>query len=184
MTDLRSYLNEIDNAIFRPDQPVSVVQEITALQHVMAAKSANPAIFVRQPKLADGSISDMPVLTNLFASRDLAAKALGIDDHRESAKAMANLSASAIDPIVVDAADAPVREIVEEGAAANLLSLPALRQHDGDAGHYVTCGHVVTYDPDTGIDNMGIQRLWVRGEKLLGCYMLETSHNMLNLRKF
>ena len=184
MTDLRSYLNEIDNAIFRPDTPMSVVQEITALQHAMAARNANPAIFVRQPKLTDGTISDMPVLTNLFASRELAAKALGIDDLRESAKALSNLSSKAIDPVVIDAADAPVREIVEEGAAANLLSLPALRQHEGDAGHYVTCGHIVTYDPDTGIDNMGIQRLWVRGPRLMGCYMLETSHNMINLRKF
>ena len=134
--------------------------------------------------MADGTISDMPVLTNLFASRELAAKALGIDDHRDSAKELANLSSKAIDPVVVDAANAPVRDIVEDGTTANLLLLPALRQHEGDAGHYVTCGHVVTYDPDTGIDNMGIQRLWVRGKKLLGCYMLETSHNMLNLRKF
>ena len=77
-----------------------------------------------------------------------------------------------------------MRDIADEDEAANLLSLPALRQHEGDAGHYVTCGHVVTYDPDTGIDNMGIQRLWVRGERLMGCYMLETSHNMINLRKF
>ncbi|MEK9647024.1 MAG: hypothetical protein VW547_15910, partial [Alphaproteobacteria bacterium] len=84
MNDLRSYLNEIDNAIFRPDQPVSVVQEITALQHVMAARNANPAILVRQPRIPDGGISDMPVLTNLFASRELSAKALGIDDHRQS----------------------------------------------------------------------------------------------------
>ena len=152
--------------------------------NVMASKNANPAILVRQAKLPDGSISDMPVLTNLFASRELSAKAMGIDDHRNSARAMAGLTSKAIDPVTVDAAIAPVREIVEEGDAADLQILPALRQHDGDAGHYVTCGHVVTYDPDTGIDNMGIQRLWVRGARLMGCYMLETSHNMLNLRKF
>ena len=184
MTDLRSYLNEIDNAIFRPDTPVSVVQEITALQHAMASRSANPAIYVRQPKLADGSISDMPVLTNLFASRELSARALGIDDHRRSASALAELSSRAIDPVVVAEDDAPVREVIAVGGDANLLTLPALRQHEADAGHYVTCGHVVTYDPDTGIDNMGIQRLWVRSERLMGCYMLETSHNMVNLQKF
>ena len=73
---------------------------------------------------------------------------------------------------------------MEKGDAADLQILPALRQHDGDAGHYVTCGHVVTYDPDTRIDNMGIQRLCLRGARLMRCYMLETSHNMLNLRKF
>ena len=161
-----------------------VVQEITALQHAMASRSANPAIYVRQPKLADGSISDMPVLTNLFASRELSARALGIDDHRRSASALAELSSRAIDPVVVAEDDAPVREVIAVGGDANLLTLPALRQHEGDAGHYVTCGHVVTYDPVTGIDNMGIQRLWVRSERLMGCYMLETSHNMVNLHKF
>ncbi|MEC8288566.1 MAG: UbiD family decarboxylase, partial [Pseudomonadota bacterium] len=184
MTDLRTYLNEVDNAIFRPDRPMAVEQEITALQHLLAERNANPAILVRQPKLPDGSISDMPVLTNLFASRVLSAKAMGIEDHRNSAKEMAGLTSKMIEPVIVDPEEAPVREIVEEGEVANLQVLPALRQHDGDAGHYITCGHVVTYDPDTGIDNMGIQRLWVRSARLMGCYMLETSHNMINLRKF
>ena len=46
MTDLRKYLNEIDNAIFRPPGPVSVVQELAALQHVMAA----PHSFIRRSK--------------------------------------------------------------------------------------------------------------------------------------
>ena len=122
MTDLRTYLNEIDNAIFRPDAPIAVEQEITALQHVMASKNANPAILVRQPKLPDGSISEMPVLTNLFASRELSAKAMGIDDHRNSARVMASLTSKAIDPVTIDAATAPVREIVEEGDAADLQS--------------------------------------------------------------
>ncbi len=184
MTDLRKYLNEIDNAIFRPPGPVSVVQEITALQHVMAANHSNPAILVNEPKHADGRVSDIPVLTNLFASRELSARALGIDDHRDSARALCALSSKAIKPISVEPKDAPVREIIHRDQEVDLLALPALRQHEGDAGHYVTCGHVVTYDPDTGIDNMGIQRLWVRGKRLMGCYMLDTSHNMINLRKF
>jgi len=184
MTDLRTYLNEIDNVIFCPEGAISVVQEITALQHVMAAKRSNPAIMISQPELPDGRISEMPVLTNLFASRELSAKALGIDDHRNSARALANISSKAIDPITIKPDEAPVREITLAGEAADLFEIPALRQHEGDAGHYVTCGHAVTYDPDTGIDNMGIQRFWIRDRHLMGCYMLDTSHNMINLGKF
>ena len=184
MTNLRTYLNEIDNAIFRPQGPISVIQEITALQHVMASKHANPAILVNQPRLANGKISETPVLTNIFASRELSAKALGIDNHRNSAKALSNIVTKAIDPIKIDPKTAPVRKVIYQNEQADLLQLPALRQHEGDAGHYVTCGHVVTFDPDTGIDNMGIQRMWIRGKRLMGCYMLETSHNMINLRKF
>ena len=184
MTDLRTYLNEIDNAIFRPEGPLSVIQEITALQHELAARNAHPAILVQAPRLIDGSAGGIPVLTNLFASRELSARALGIDDHRGAATALAALTADTIAPEVVEPEEAPVREVVLAGGDADLLSLPALRQHQGDVGHYVTCGHVVTVDPDSGIDNMGIQRLWVRGPRLMGCYMLETSHNMINLRKF
>ncbi len=184
MGDLRTYLSEIDNSIFRPEAPLSVIQEITALQHVMADRNTHPAILVRQPRLADGTISDIPVLTNLFASRELSARALGIEDDREAAAALAALPSRTIDPIIVDPEDAPVRTIVEDGENASLHVLPTLRQHEGDVGHYVTCGHVVTIDPDSGIDNMGIQRMWVRGPRLLGCYMLPTSHNMINLRKF
>lgn len=184
MADLRAYLNEIDNAVLRPGAPLSVIQEITALQHALAERDAHPAVLVREPRLPDGAVSDMPVLTNLFASRELAARALGIDDHRRAAEAFSRLSSKAIPPVVVDPADAPVREVVAEGAAADLRVLPALLQHEGDVGRYVTCGHVVTVDPDSGVDNMGIQRLWARGPRLMGCYMLETSHNAINLRKF
>ena len=134
MTDLRKYLNEIDNAIFRPPGPVSVVQEITALQHVMAASHSNPAILVNQPKHADGRVSDIPVLTNLFASRELSARALGIDDHRDSARALCALSSKAIKPISVKPKDAPVREIIHRDHEVDLLALPALRQHEGEPG--------------------------------------------------
>ena len=71
MTDLRTYLNEIDNAIFRPEGSLSVIQEITALQHELAARNAHPVILVQTPRLIDGSAGGIPVLTNLFASRAL-----------------------------------------------------------------------------------------------------------------
>ena len=182
MADLRSYLKEIDNAIFRPAEPLSVVEEITALQHVMAARNVDPAIFVRRPRMPGGEIGEIPVLTNLFASREMAARALGIEDHRQAAKILSKTASKSVAPVAVAPDGAPVREIVDRNP--DLASLPALRQHAGDAGRYVTCGHVVTFDPDSGIDNMGIQRLWIRGPRLMGCYMLETSHNAINLRKF
>ena len=184
MADLRTYLNEIDNAIFRPDKPLSTVQEITALQHALAETNRHPAILVEKPELPDGTIGSMPVLTNIFASRELSARALGVDDHRTAARALSILASKSVEPTLVNPQHAPVREVVAKGSDANLEDLPALRQHVGDVGHYITCGHVVTVDPDSGVDNMGIQRLWVRGPRLMGCYMLPTSHNMLNLRKF
>ena len=42
-----------------------------------------------------------------------------------------------------------------EGEQADLGALPALKQHGGDVGHYITAGHVVTADPDTGYRQHG-----------------------------
>ena len=58
MTDL-TYLNEIDNAIFRPDAPIAV-ERLLRQRHGVEERQSDlgaPA------KLPDGSISDMPVLT-------------------------------------------------------------------------------------------------------------------------
>lgn len=184
MTDLRRYLAQNESVVFRPKRPLSVVEEITALQHALWQAGAQPIVYVAEPRLADGRSSPMPIACNLSASRALCAAALGIPDHRQSAKAFARLTTTPIAPVTVGRADAPVQEIVERGNDADLGALPALRQHAGDAGHYITAGHVTTYDPESGIDNMGVQRCWVRGPRLIGCYVYETSHNHLNMRKF
>lgn len=185
MLDLRSFLTEIDNAIFRPDAPVAVMEEVTALQHALYAKGTQPVVHVTQPKLPDGSISDVSIVTNLTASREICARALGIDDHRMAARFYADkTTGGGIPPEVIGRAEAPVQEIVAEGDQADATALPAMKQHGGDAGRYFTAGHMVTYDPDTGIDNMAITRCWLREPRLLGCYPYRGSHNWLNVEKF
>jgi len=182
--DLRSFLAEHDHAVFRPPAPLSVVHEITALQHALWRAAAQPVIRLDRPRLADGTLGAMPVVTNLFASRALCAAALGIADHREAARSLAQLAARPIAPVVVARADAPVQAVVFQGSDADATRLPAFRQHVGDAGHYISAGHLTTCDPDSGTDNAGIQRCLIRGPRLLGCYLTEISHNYRNMRKF
>ena len=184
MQDLRSFLAEIDNAVFRPPDALSVVEEITAVQHALWERSAQPVVMVERPRLPDGSISDIPVVCNLTASREMCARAMGIDDHREAARTYAAKTSDVIAPVVVARGDAPVQDVVNDGDDADVFSIPALKQHGGDAGRYLTAGHAVTYDPDSGIDNMGIQRCWVREPRLLGIYPYPSSHNWHNVQKF
>lgn len=184
MTDLRSFLAEIDNAVFRPPGELSVIEEITAVQHALWERSAQPVVMVERPRLPDGTISDIPVVCNLTASREMCARAMGIDDHRTIAKSYATKTTAAVAPTIVARGDAPVQTVVDEGGDADLFSIPALKQHGGDAGRYLTAGHAVTYDPDSGIDNMGIQRCWVREPRLLGIYPYPSSHNWRNVQKF
>lgn len=184
MTDLRTFLAEEARHVWRPDGPVDVVQGITALQYGLEARGRHPVIAIDQPRLAGGAISDMPVVTNLTASRDLTARALGVADHRDFAQAYAARTATPIDPEIVARAEAPVQEVVQEGKDADLFTLPVLTQHVLDPGPYLTAAHATTYDPGTGIDNTAIQRCWVKGSREMSYFPYPVSHNMRNVRKF
>lgn len=160
------------------------MHEITALQYALEKRGRRPIVVVEKPVLATGRTSDMPVVCNLTASRALVARALGINDHRSAAPIYAKKTGTPIAPKVVSANDAPVQEIVHEGAAADLTLLPALKQHTFDPGPYLTAAHATTYDPDTGVDNTAIQRCWIKGPGRMSYYPYPASHNNRNMRKF
>src|SRR5688500_6084110 len=107
-SDLRQYLDGCGAAPWRVAAPLSVVQEITALQHLLSQAGRYPALLVERPRLADGATSSMPVVTNLFASRERVAALLGVEDHRRAAVAFARLTAAPRAP--VDAGEGPVHE--------------------------------------------------------------------------
>ena len=184
MLDLRSYLEQLRGALFRPPKPLSVVQEITALQHALSQRGRFPVIHVTEPLLADGSASRFDVVTNLCASRELMARTMGLTDHRDAARIFASRSAATIAPTDVASAQAPVQEVVLQGADIDLRRLPALRQHVYDVGHYVTAGHCSTIEPDSGADNTSVQRCWVKGPRLLSFFPYSGSHNHRNVEKF
>ncbi len=144
MIDLRTFLADEARHVWRPDDPVSVVQEITGLQVALEAEGRHPVIVIEKPRRADGSISSMAVATNLTASREITARALGVGDHRDFAQAYAHRTAAPIEPTAVGRAVAPVQELVLEGADADLTALPLLTQHEGDPGPYLTAARATT----------------------------------------
>ncbi len=184
MIDLRSFLEDPETPVFRPAAPLSVVQEITAIQHALAEIGRQPVVLVDRPRLADGRISPMPVATNLFASRQLVARMFGIDDHRRTAERIAARVAAPMAPTIVDAVEAPVCEMVFEGGDADLGALPVLRQHPFDAAHYLSAAHVVTCHPETGVDNTSIQRCALRGPRFMTSHVSRASHNGRNVKGF
>ena len=184
MLNLSSYLTEIGPALFMPPTPLSVVQEITALQHVLSKANLFPVIQVNKPRLANGELSEFGLVTNLCASRELMAKLLGLTDHRNSAAAFAKRTTSAIAPTIIGTEAAPVQEVVIEGPDLDLQKLPALRQHTFDVGHYITAGHCTTHDPDSKIDNTSIQRCWIKGPRLMTVYPYPGSHNARNIERY
>jgi UbiD family decarboxylase len=178
--NLREYLDGCGPALWRVPAALSVVQEITALQHALSESGRYPALLVERPRLADGAHSAMPVVTNLFASRARVAAMLGLDDHRRAAQAFARLAAAPKPPVPVS--KAPVQEVVER--SPDLTRLPALRQHELDLGHYITAGHCITLDPESGVDNASVQRCAIRAARSLTFYPYPSSHNARNVAKW
>jgi 2,5-furandicarboxylate decarboxylase 1 len=182
--DLRTFLDSQKSAVFEPATSLSVVHEITALQYALEKAGRRPIVVVKNPKMADGTTSEMPVVTNLTASRAIVAQALGINDHQKAAPIYARRTGSQIAPQVIGASEAPVQEIVIEGDDIDLTRLPALTQHETDPGPYLTSAHATTYDPDTKTDNTAIQRCWIKSKKRMSYFPYPASHNNRNMRKF
>ncbi|MCC6170993.1 MAG: UbiD family decarboxylase [Gammaproteobacteria bacterium] len=184
MRDLRTFLADAGPAVWDLSGRLSPRYELTALQHALDLRGEFPILLARDIARLDGAASTLPVVTNLTASRELTARALGIADHRDTARWFATRTRSGIDPHVVSRAEAPVQQVIWEGGEASLLRLPVLTQHELEPGPYLTAAHATTCDPDTGIDNTAIQRCWVMGPRRMTWFPYPATHNARNLHKF
>jgi UbiD family decarboxylase len=117
--------------------------------------------------------SDMPFVTNVFASRDRLAWA--IRTTRERFHDTFNGYARALIPPVVTEAG-PVSEEVWTGEALDVRRLPATQHFSQDAGRYFTAAIVVAKDPDTGVRNLSYHRLQIKGPTRLGASLHSRSH--------
>ncbi len=184
MRDLRAFLEEQAGAIWDVPGPLALRHELTALQHLLDSQGAFPILRASGLQALSGAATTISVVTNLTASRELTARSLGIQDHRDTARWFAARTAAGIDPVVVERRDAPVQQVIWEGDAADLTRLPILTQHELEPGPYLTAAHATTFDPDTGVDNTAIQRSWVKGPRRMTWFPYPTTHNARNLRKF
>ena len=182
--DLHDFLDGLGDDLLCIDAPVSVVHEMTALQHELDRQNRYPVLLFRRPRLAGGASSPIPVVNNLTANRRLVARALGVEDHRRCAAEFARRTATTVSPVILERDDAPVQRVVETGANVDLTRLPVLTQHELEPGPYLTAAHATTFDPDTGVDNTAIQRCWIRGAREMTWMAYPSSHNARNLAKF
>ncbi len=129
--------------------------------------------------------SPYPVLINAFGSYErlnLALEVDSIDSIAEDIKNLLDMSSylgllnkindapkvartAAVFPRKVD--KAPCQEVVEE---PDLSTLPILKCWPEDGGKYITLPLVITKDPETGIQNMGMYRLQVYDKNTTGMH--------------
>ena len=125
----------------------------------------------------------IPVVLNLYPTPDIYASALGTQPDvllEYWSKALDNL----FKPVPVDSG--PVHEHVHLGSDANLLSIPAPVWTPGrDGGPYLSAASVITKDPDTGIQNMGIYRMQIHDATHAGLsFASPMQHGAIHLKKY
>ena len=79
--DLPAFVTRLERAgmLRRIARPTSLVHEITEI-HRRVLLTGGPALLFERPVKADGSVSGIPVLVNLFGTPERIALGLGTDD--------------------------------------------------------------------------------------------------------
>jgi 4-hydroxy-3-polyprenylbenzoate decarboxylase len=188
---MREFLSKLEAAgeLVRVAEPVSTVLEMTEIARRLLA-DGGPAVLFEKPIRADGEISPMPCLVNLFGTVKRVAMGVTLDgrerstaaDLREVGELLAFLRAPqpprglkdawemlplaktvmAMRPQVVK--KAPVQQVVWRGADIDLGKLPIQTCWPGEPAPLITWPLVVTKGPsETREDdyNLGIYRMQV-----------------------
>ena len=112
--------------------------------------------------------SSMPCLTNLVATHDRMALALGVPVEVLTTSSMAGQGREGRAPVEVT--DAPVHDIVWQGADADLGRLPIPVHNELDGGPFLTAGVAIMRDPESGRLNAGIYRHHVYDGRRMGVW--------------
>lgn len=152
--DLRYFLKQLEEKspelLLHIKKEVSAKWELSSVQKRLEAENRLPVlIFDRVAGHA------MPVVTNLFASKQLLAFALGTSPERVVDK-FTEAQQNRIKPRIVDSA--AVQDIVFQDEDADLRTLPLVTHCEKDAGPYLSSGVGIIRDPGTGVLNAGIYR--------------------------
>ncbi|MEQ8346874.1 MAG: UbiD family decarboxylase [Sneathiellaceae bacterium] len=164
--DLRSWLDRLQSrqllAIANPG--IALTHDLAAvLEHFMGRK----AVLFPSP---DGHA--MPVVGGIVADRSWIADAMGIAPDTVL-PAFSRAVAGALPWREVSAAEAPVQQVVHRGPDLDVMALLPVPVHsERDGGPFITGGLVGGCNPDTGRQNLSINRIQVFGRDKLGILML------------
>jgi UbiD family decarboxylase len=158
---LREFLEllEAEGELARVRVPVDLNQELGAVC-VKSLRAYGPALLFERP-----GDSDIPMLTNLLATRRRYALAMGCTPN-ECQVTWNRCAASPIPPVLVERG--PCQENVLIGDEVDITRLPAAFWNSQDGGRYLTLSCHHTFDPTTGKRNVGIYRNQVHDRNTLG----------------
>ena len=167
-TSLRAWLNHLaaTDRLARIRDGVSLEYELAAIAKRLDGKQAT--LFPRPGGHA------IPVVSGFVSRRDWIAEAMGV---RQS-ELLSRFSDAAANPL-------PWREVASDAAPCqqvrhdftdpkldirSLLPIPTHSEHDN--GPYITAGLVIARNPETGVQNVSINRIQMNGRNRLGVLLL------------
>ena len=161
---LRSFVDALGS------DELMVVDEPVDLADVAARLEANPrAVLFRSvgPERAE-------LVGNVTGSRSRVARALGVPPDRVLPELLSRLQRP---PRMaeLDHDEAPVQQVVLTGEQADLTALPVHVQHGLDGGPYISAAVDYVRDPRTGVTNVGVRRLMLRGRTETGIDLVSPS---------
>jgi 4-hydroxy-3-polyprenylbenzoate decarboxylase len=190
--NLSDFLTHLERSgeLVRITRPVSVDLEIAEIaDRTMKLPGGGPALLFERPLLPNGREADMPVAINLFGSWSRISAALGVEDLHEHAERIQELVKPAIPkglwakvqmiPKLAELRKVPPRpyrgkppcqEVVLQEGEFDLTRFPVLRTWPQDGGPFITLPMVITKDPQTGIQNIGMYRMQVYGPTSTGMH--------------
>src|SRR4249920_348639 len=138
--DLRAFLEDLQERLpydfVRIERPVAPHQfEVTALLQHLENQKKFPVLLFEKPLGMDGKPSAFPLLSNVFATRQRCALSLGMKPNEGElplSLEYARREDLMIPPVTISAREAPVKQVVKRGEAANIFELPVVRHHAMD----------------------------------------------------
>lgn len=187
--DLREFVGAVErqlpDKLVHVDRPVNPADfEVTAVLQQLEDAGRNPMALFHRPLNLFGEVSKFPLLTNVFAERDRCALALGMDASQSKfplSLEYGRREKARVAPVVIDAAAAPVKAVVQLGDDADLRQFPIVRHHHMDPAPYIDMTPIMR-DPDNGAYNAAYLRMMYKGPRRLGLHM-SPRHNWQITRK-
>ncbi len=179
-------LKEIEGELLEVDKRVNPAKyEVTGILRKLEEKALFPAVIFNDCITVSGGKTNIRVLSNLFGTRSRCALALGLptnDSELPLSLEYCRRAEKQIEPVIVTRTEAPVKEVVKDGAQADLSALPIVRHHEMDPAPYidmVTCHR----SKSTGAYNTAFQRTMYKGPQKLGLFMAQR-HNLAICKEY
>ncbi len=181
---LKAYERDHPEDVVTLEKPIGLKHEIGILIDLLDRQRKFPLLRIKNPILCHGEPSQYEVIMNEIGSRGKLVYAMNSTWETVSQDWRRLALENKKKPVVVSRDEAPVREVILEGDEVDLLQYPAYQPYLMLPHPYISLAPMVTYEPDTWIDNMGIHRGEIQGKNRIAFLLSPDNHNAMNFWKY